>query len=315
MNKIEYLSAYRTGVFKYYLSAILRRIKKKDTSILTYSKTPFSAAQGNDFIYNLIAKGEPFSVIRFGATEIRMMADVIKAEMIHKEKLSKWTDKRILNTGFFPNEYSEIKKFSDLYLECYKEADILGVWDIFMQDYFANKIAETVEFIPLYSLEPYYFNKPWSRALKNKKVLVIHPFTETIKKQYENREKLFRNPDVLPEFNLMTVTAVQSIGGIHSEYNSWFDALDWMYDEALKIDFDIALIGCGAYGLPLAVRLKKAGKQAVQVGGALQLLFGIKGKRWDKKPEAYSLYNEYWVRPDERERPKTAKDVEGACYW
>ena len=46
--------------------------------------------------------------------------------------------------------------------------------------------------------------------------------------------------------------------------------------------FDVAIIGCGAYGMPLAAMLKQAGKQAIHLGGATQLLFGIKGKRWEE---------------------------------
>ena len=41
-------------------------------------------------------------------------------------------------------------------------------------------------------------------------------------------------------------------------------------------NFDIALIGCGAYGFPLAAFVKGIGKKAVHIGGPLQLFFGIK---------------------------------------
>lgn len=49
-----------------------------------------------------------------------------------------------------------------------------------------------------------------------------------------------------------------------------------MKDEIDKQDYDIALIGCGAYGFPLAAHIKRSGKKAIHLGGALQLLFGIK---------------------------------------
>ena len=49
-------------------------------------------------------------------------------------------------------------------------------------------------------------------------------------------------------------------------------------------------------------------------GGATQLLFGIKGFRWDSVLEK-TFYNEHWIRPDSSERPKGAEKVEGACYW
>lgn len=88
-----------------------------------------------------------------------------------------------------------------------------------------------------------------------------------------------------------------------------------MYEEAMKIDFDVAILGCGAYGLPLAARLKRAGKQAIHLGGTVQILFGIKGKRWDTDSLTNHLYNEHWVRPLPEETPAAAKSVESGCYW
>ena len=82
-----------------------------------------------------------------------------------------------------------------------------------------------------------------------------------------------------------------------------------------KIDFDIALIGCGAYGLPLAAHVKRAGKIGVHMGGCLQILFGIMGKRWDEHPIISKLYNDNWVRPSELEKPKSYLKVEDGCYW
>lgn len=154
----------------------------------------------------------------------------------------------------------------------------------------------------------------WMEALRDKKVLVIHPFAPLIEKQYEKREKLFRDERKLPVFQLRTYQAVQSMGGV-SVYASWVEALEKMEDDIAKIDFDIALIGCGAYGMPLGGYVKeKLQKQAVHVGGQLQLLFGIKGKRWDMAGEA-SMYNEHWVRPSEDLRPYNYKAVENGCYW
>ena len=51
----------------------------------------------------------------------------------------------------------------------------------------------------------------------------------------------------------------------------------------------------------------------LSMGGATQLLFGIKGARWDNSTGW--RYNEYWVRPDESEQCKNQSIVEGGCYW
>ena len=46
-----------------------------------------------------------------------------------------------------------------------------------------------------------------------------------------------------------------------------------------------------------------------------QLLFGIKGKRWDDHPVISKLYNPAWVRPDETEGISNKEKVEGGSYW
>ena len=42
-------------------------------------------------------------------------------------------------------------------------------------------------------LEAYYSNDPWTKLLYDKKVLIVHPFSETIIKQYKNRKNIFTN--------------------------------------------------------------------------------------------------------------------------
>ena len=135
------------------------------------------------------------------------------------------------------------------------------------------------------------------------------------KKQYQNRRYLWQNPDVLPDFELKTIKAVQTIAGETSEFNTWFDALHYMEQQMDALDYDVAIIGCGAYGFSLAAHAKRMGKKAIHLGGATQILFGIKGKRWDDLPAVNKFYNEYWVYPSADETPKHKDRVEGGCYW
>lgn len=88
-----------------------------------------------------------------------------------------------------------------------------------------------------------------------------------------------------------------------------------MKKEVDKEDYDVCLIGCGAYGFPLAAYVKRTGKQAVHLGGALQLLFGIRGKRWDNMEDYKYLVNRCWTRPKEDETPQVKDNVENGCYW
>jgi len=179
---------------------------------------------------------------------------------------------------------------------------------------FEKELMNAVK-VPLGDLEPYFHQDPWSEVLRDKKVLVIHPFEDSIHSQYPKRDLLFSDKRVLPEFNLLTIKSVQSLGKIPDEFATWFDALESMKREIDKRDFDIAIIGCGAYGFPLAAYVKSIGKKAVHLGGATQMLFGIKSKSWEDEPKFHYLINEYWVRPKETERPANYKLVEGGRYW
>lgn len=227
-------------------------------------------------------------------------------------------DELYTRAGFFPKEKDLYKKFTSLYVEDIKEIDILGsyVWtEKYMQEYLPkNYVGTNLE--GFYA--PFLWQNPWTKALKGKKVLVIHPFTESIKKQYQKREFLFSNNEVLPEFKeLILVKAVQTIAGTqNNDFETWFDALDFMKNEISSKDFDIALIGCGAYGLPLAAHVKRMGKIAIQLAGWTQMLFGIYGNRWIEDQKEYAHFvNEHWTRPNETEKPKHSAIVENGCYW
>lgn len=289
-------------------------------------------------IYELLSSDKPCMVARFGSTELECLINFLSVNNPKRSLISYftgkqkewWWNKTVMEqmqqwSGFFPSNVGALSKFCKLMLFDIKQLNLLGSW-CDKNEYMIKNMLSNVEKVALITLDPYWSSKPWTRGLKGKKVLVIHPFADLIEQQYkENRTKLFKNPDVLPEFELHTIRAVQSLGGEANGFNDWFEALRYMEEEMDKCDYDIALIGCGAYGFPLAAHAKRMGRKAVHLGGALQLLFGIKGKRWENPDYGYkelgrkdmysSLFNEYWIRPDEMYKPKSAKNIEGGCYW
>lgn len=266
-------------------------------------------------IVNLIKGCEPCMISRFGSTELQTLwySRFFPMSLPLKSR----TYYNIQNaSGFFPVTHESLKRFYKEYKEDVKEMDLLVSWrveELFFKDWIGKK-----QMIRKTSMDTFYSQeRPWTAALEGQRVLVVHPFAETVERQYDkSRDKLYANPLVLPEFaSLQTVKAVQSIAGEKVQYANWFEALDYMKLEIDKKDFDIALIGCGAYGLPLAAHIKRMGKKSVHMGGVIQFLFGIKGKRYVDNP-LYSKYiNEYFVYPPDADRPQNSKVVEGGCYW
>ena len=285
----------------------LGRIGKKNI----YPSNILSAEEGNKLLKQKLQENTPFMATRFGANEIGYAY-----RSVHGLRIPFKLRHSIANTGFFPaNDRKLLEKFSKIYLKSAESSDFMGVWN--SSEYEGAAISEfcpNTTLIPLISLEPYYFENPWSTALKCKKVLVIHPFAKTIEKQYPKHFQLFENKEVLPDFDLLTFKAENTIFG-HDKFKNWFEVFDYSCEEISKIEFDVAIIGAGSYGLSLAAFIKSTGKQAIHMAGATQILFGIKGRRWDNHPIISKYYNEFWVRPDTTETPEKHKTVENGCYW
>jgi len=303
---------FKTGVYDQ--DTMYQRIKK-------FAGHPLLSAEDlHSHIYEDIISSKPFMYGRFGTIEIGSVGVTLANA---KKRMTKHLHFLCNNAGFFPYDIEMMPRYVDVMIDSMREADYQGVFiSVLFESYCVRRyMKKSIYVAPTYRIEPWYAEKPWTKALKGKKVLVIHPFADTIRSQYEKRQLLFENEDILPEFDLQTIKAVQSIGGTCSEgFDNWFEALDWMHLETRKVDFDIAIIGCGAYGYPLAARIKADGKQAIHMAGITQVLFGIKGNRWEylatkNNNKVFSMYNDHWVRPSENETPKLAQSVEDGCYW
>ena len=279
------------------------------------------ADKASEIIIGALSSEKPIMISRCGATELNATLNYKKKHPLSFLRsicpfwIGERTKKNMINlSGFFPSNDKTLSQFSDLIYRITSDIDILGTW--IGNENLMPLPKECIKiFLP--RIEPFWSKTPWTKCLEGKKIVVIHPFAESISQQYNKRELLFANKDILPEFASLTVIkAVQSLGGETNGFASWFDALHYMEDEIDKVDYDVALIGCGAYGMPLAAHCKKMGKKAVHLGGSLQLLFGIRGNRWETEQDIYMQFmNEHWVRPLESEKPAEAQNVENACYW
>ena len=275
--------------------------------------------ESNKEIYSLLMSDTPVMIGRHGGTEVKLAAG------FDTENKIVFLDELCFSCGFFPESEQLVSDWAELYLNASRDLDFICEWNYRygryneVQHIFAKYSPEAKVGNDLEVLTPFLLPEPWTRALKGKRVLVVHPFSKTIQSQYKKREQLFENPDILPEFaSLETVTTVWSgVGNTDHGFADWFEVYDYLCAEISKHDFDVALIGCGCYGLTLASYVKSLGKSAVHVGGGLQLLFGIRGGRWDKAQRwiDVGLYNEHWVRPSEEETPKKYKSLEGGAYW
>lgn len=292
--------------------------------VSNYPRPVLSANRGNDLVSTVLASRAPCMISRFGTQEVGCVAYYLRwrqgkaLRVPYPEAIKRGMSN---NAGFFPADDESLDRFAQLNIRAAGDADVMGLWFSFHgalggQRHVISEYCRQAALVDVDSYLGMLQDRPWSGQLAGRRVLVVHPFVETIEAQYaNNKTRLFLDPEVLPDFELTTLTAPQSAAGSDCGFETWFDALDDTCERIARVSYDVALIGAGAYGLPIASFVKAQGRQAVHLGGLTQLFFGIRGRRWDVDERILPLFNQYWVRPSPSERPAGASSVEGGCYW
>mgnify|MGYP003565228908 CR=1 FL=1 len=288
-------------------------------------------AETNEVIAKAILDSDhaPFLVGRSGVTEARVMRAVfarltgdyfvtgalqsIPAEMEQKAKFqSGIVGKRPHDYLVFATEYLSAALSVDLYAHSEYVSDGGGI----AQHLYQSGIPVT----RIGNLEPLLALRegcnPWPQALAGKRVLVVHPFQESVRTGYERRKTILGIRDILPEFGNLDVIAPPVTFLDTETEHSWRTHLFDLTSQIASKEFDVAIIGAGAYGLPAAAFVRDTGRVAIHLGGATQLLFGIRGKRWTQHKDIGPWIDSSWISPSEAERtPGHARFEGGNGYW
>ena len=276
--------------------------------------------ESNKKIIDLIKSKNTFLVSRLGDIESLLTIEYVMTNNINKN-LS------LYNAGIYTknNDEDKIKLWCKKYHECVVKSDYLASFEnlyVESQNFYRDNF--NIKQIHSRSIEPYYVlldnEIPWTHYLVNKKVLIVTPFVESFKEQIKNGFEIFKDNRkiFLPNQEFVFYKSFQTIAG-NNIHNDWYETFEIMCNDIKKLDFDIALLGCGGYGLPLCNFIKNdLNKSCIYIGGGLQLLFGVMGDRWEN--------NEIWkkiiedndckfIRPNVNERCKNLKNIENGCYW
>lgn len=226
------------------------------------------------------------------------------------------------NAGVYPPTVEILSNFCAKYAEAIRKINVFAQWISdglggFVEAPIIDQLAPEAQRIHSRALEPFYHEDPWSSALKDKRVLVISPFEKSIKKQYEKREDLWENKNILPEFELLTLRTPMSAGISDPEFDTWFDGLEYFKEQIKDKAPDFVIVGAGAWSLPIVAYCSELGIDALHMGGGTQILFGIKGRRWDGHDVISTFYNEHWVRPSDDEIPERMENmrIDTGDYW
>jgi hypothetical protein len=283
-----------------------------------HSNSVFQIQEGNDFIRSVLHKGLPSAMGKIGSSELLALRHYLKTRKENNRDViwEKHRKELYVNAGVFPPVGAVFDRWVETFLEAIRHVTVLGVWFHAGEAKIVKKYCSSGRLVPIRSLEPYYSNEPWSEVLSGKRVLVLHPFVDTINKQCQRRLEIWPGqPEILPAFELMTIKTPLSAARVKSPFSDWFETVSYLKSRMESLTFDVAVVGAGAYSLPLVVHARKLGKIGIHLGGATQILFGIKGLRWDRHPVISTFYNSAWRRPSNEETPQENFDPEVGGYW
>ena len=326
MNKTEMKNTLIYHKILYKLNHFIKRKDKFTTKILIKKITGQRVqmfSQINMDIQERLKNNEPTFFARLGGTEGVVAGQycekLLGMRTHYSEDIINWL---YTTSGFFSDDYDDKEKAMDEYaqltLDGLSECDYLSAmfpsrdYVPFLFKYYAKKAVPTFsDYGPHYNTPT---NEDWTGGLEGKKVLVINSFTDSIKHQYDIKDKLVKSKEYeLPDFELITYkTLVTQVGERPHGLKNFFEAYNYMLDEIKKIDFDIALVGAGAYGFPLSVEIRKMGKSVMETCGQTTLFFGIYNERF--LAHGGEPLTDHWIRPLE-EPPKKFKEIENGCYW
>lgn len=163
----------------------------------------------------------------------------------------------------------------------------------------------------------------YSREMIHGPIAVVSPFAKTISRQLEKKRLLFPVPLWLES---QEIIPIQGYYGPHLDSGKGcypkemlekgpFIAMDLLAEEVIKSGAKYCLVGIGGLSLLLVSRLKNAGIIAIHTGGGTQIIFGVRGNRWQTHNVISKFFNDNWAFPSKEEVPTNANNVERACYW
>jgi hypothetical protein len=159
------------------------------------------------------------------------------------------------------------------------------------------------------------------KYFRNKKILIVCPFAGFLKQRAT--KEIFEavwSKTGFKWFEPKSVEALELPYGFAAETQERFGtAIDLFHSvtrEIDKRDFDVALIGAAGLAIPIASHIKRTGRIGIDLGGVLQIVFGVYGKRWLKWDDWKKAYfNEHWVRVPAHYQPGHVDVCDAGAYW
>jgi hypothetical protein len=292
-----------------------------------------SLATREQFIAGLrgaLETGEGFAAGKLGGTERTVLAHPIVLERESDPLRVRAFElvlahKALRHSGIFPARPEFLRRFGEVFAAGVRKLDsvaIQGGWEDNAELFrFHGLPGHPIDFLdqePDRSV-PADESRCYLPLFRGRRLLLVCPFAELLRDRATATtfEAVWRKTGK-PWFDPASVDAVELPYGFSRDAQRRYgDALDLLADVVARIEtreFDVALIATGTLGSLIAAAVKERGRVGISLGGHLQVLFGVAGRRWRERPEwQRDYFNEAWIDMPERYKPDPEETDEN--YW
>jgi hypothetical protein len=290
-----------------------------------------SARRFAELIGAALERGEGFAAGKLGNSE----RDLLRLALVSQRETDPLrirafecavVAKLLRTSGIFPPDPEFCRRFGEFYAEQVRRLDCVGV-DV-------TQLRATLELLFFHGIEgeviDYLDQEPdrstpndparcWLPYLRGRRILLVSPFAELLRRRAtrETFEVVWAKTGK-PWFYPADVGAVEFPYGYSPATGERFPtALDLVEDITARIaerEFDVAIIGAGGLGIPIASFVKRLDRVGISLGGAIQPLFGVRGRRWNEREDwRRDYFNDAWIDLPPEYRPDPAHTFED--YW
>jgi len=289
-------------------------------------RAEFSAAVGR-----AVREGRGYGAGKLGVSERAWMYyPILRARGASPVQLRAFEQtlkvKATRQSGVFPADPDFYLRFAELYAARLRELDCVGLS--------TDSLRVSLDILRFHSVDAdlvrYKHQEPdrscpaddercYLPHFAGKRLLLVSPYAEALRRRAtrETFEAVWAKTGKR-WFDPVAVDALEfPYGFMRATQRRYGTCLDLLAEIEARIDerdCDVALIGAGALGVPIASFVRSRGKVGISLGGPLQVLFGVAGQRWRSRPSWRERYiNDAWIDVPAEYRPAPGETDEG--YW
>lgn len=195
--------------------------------------------------------------------------------------------------------------YSQLFISAFANCDIMFGYELYTesnsylkysQEFYKKNFKKNMIWARVLDVYNYLYNKPWTNALKGKRLLFVSDKADIYEKQSKHMKQIYKRnifPDCKMIFHKMDYFEENLL--YKYDFMRVFSNLINLLNE-LKGEYDVILTDCKGYNNLLCDFALKNEKSCIYVGEVMRMYFGVIDKEWSQSCKDILLMfkNKHW---------------------